>query len=345
MPASRTRDSLLLAKKQAVEQFLKAAEPRAAMRASFASVRPEHNVVGVGVGTKLVEGHSNGAPCVRFYVERKVAKESIPPEHLLPETINNIETDVIETGRFVAFQLAVVAARPKRDPRSRIRPAQPGCSTGFQFTGDQAGFLMAGTLGAIVVRTGEKKKSNKEYVLSNNHVLANEGQLPLGSAIFQPGLLDDGNAATEQIAKLSEFVPLTSQPNDVDCAIAEVLDDSMVRASILSIGRLADSTPLDATEGMAVEKSGRTTGFTTGKVTDLSADVRIKYDSGTFTFQNQIIVEGNPGPFSQPGDSGSLIVARDQRKAVALLFAGSDTHTIANPLAKVLSALNISLVV
>jgi len=105
MPTSRTRDSLLLAKKQAVEQFLKAAEPRAALRASFASVRPEHNVVGVGVGTKLVEGHSNGAPCVRFYVERKVAKESIPPEHLLPTTINSIETDVIETGRFVAFQL------------------------------------------------------------------------------------------------------------------------------------------------------------------------------------------------------------------------------------------------
>jgi len=100
----------------------------------------------------------------------------------------------------------------------------------------------------------------------------------------------------------------------------------MVRASILSIGRLADSTPLDATEGMAVEKSGRTTGFTTGKVTDLSADVRINYDSGTFTFQNQIIVEGNPGPFSQAGDSGSLIVARINGR-LWLCFLQAQTRT------------------
>jgi len=343
MSATSIRDPLLLAKSAAVERFLKTAKPRLTFTASMASARPEHNVVGVGVGSKLVEGRSTDQKCVRFYVERKVNKDAIPPDYVLPERIADIETDVIETGRFRAFQLAVVAPQRARDPRTKMRPAHPGCSVGFQFTGEQAGFVMAGTLGAIVTRPGEKKK---EYLLSNNHVLANEGQLPVGGPIFQPGLLDNGNASTDQIAKLTQFIPLVAgSPNDVDCAIAEALDAKLVRASVLGIGRLADGKAAPATEGLPVEKSGRTTGFRTGKVTDTSADVIVGYDTGNFTFQNQILVEGDNGPFSQAGDSGSLIVATAERRAVALLFAGSDTHTIGNPIAAVLGALNVALAV
>jgi hypothetical protein len=346
MSVTSTRDPLLIAKSAAVERYLKTAQPRPTFSASVASVRPEHNVVGVGLGSKLIEGRSTGTVCVRFYVERKIAKDAIPPTLLLPENINEVETDVIESGRFRALQLAVVAPRRARDPRARMRPAHPGCSVGFQFTGDQAGFVMAGTLGAIVKRQGEKKgEKTKEYLLSNNHVLANEGLLPVDSPIFQPGLLDDGNVSTDQIAKLSQFVPLApATPNDVDCAVAEVLDSKLVRGSILGIGRLADGRPVEATEGMPVEKSGRTTGFTAGTIADTNADVIVGYETGNFTFQNQIIVVGDHGPFSQAGDSGSLIVATVPRRAVALLFAGSATHTIGNPISAVLSALNVVLV-
>jgi hypothetical protein len=55
------------------------------------------------------------------------------------------------------------------------------------------------------------------------------------------------------------------------------------------------------------------------------------------------------GPFSAAGDSGSLIVGRD-RRAVALLFAGSDQGgangrglTYANPIHSVLQRMNIEL--
>ena len=105
MSATSIRDPLLLAKSAAVERFLKTAKPRLTFTASMASARPEHNVVGVGVGSKLVEGRSTDQKCVRFYVERKVNKDAIPPDYVLPERIGDIETDVIETGRFRAFQL------------------------------------------------------------------------------------------------------------------------------------------------------------------------------------------------------------------------------------------------
>jgi len=125
MSATSIRDPLLLAKSAAVERFLKTAKPRPTFTASIASARPEHNVVGVGVGSKLVEGRSTDQKCVRFYVERKVNKDAIPPDYVLPERIADIETDVIETGRFRACQLAVVAPQRARDPRTKMRPAHP----------------------------------------------------------------------------------------------------------------------------------------------------------------------------------------------------------------------------
>ena len=41
-------------------------------------------------------------------------------------------------------------------------------------------------------------------------------------------------------------------------------------------------------------------------------------------------------------DSGSLILDRRTNTAVGLLFAGSATHTLANPIQSVLDALDVS---
>lgn len=90
---------------------------------------------------------------------------------------------------------------------------------------------------------------------------------------------------------------------------------------------------------MRVEKVGRTTGYTTGTVFDVSADVNVEYNLGMLTFQDQILVRGNGGRFSDHGDSGSVIVDRTTKRATGLLFAGSASHTIANPLVDVLAQL------
>ncbi len=76
--------------------------------------------------------------------------------------------------------------------QQRLRPAKGGCSVGFKATG----FVMAGTFGCLVT------DGTSRYILSNNHVLANENALPLKSPIFQPGLLDNGNPAKDRIAEL-----------------------------------------------------------------------------------------------------------------------------------------------
>ena len=73
-------DRLQSAKEAAVEQFLRMTD--VAEAAAFAvSVHPLDNVVGIGIGRKLVNGRSTGTPAVRFYVERKVAKGTLPTAH------------------------------------------------------------------------------------------------------------------------------------------------------------------------------------------------------------------------------------------------------------------------
>ena len=324
-------DLLRTAKRRALDQFL--FTPRLARRfIQRISVQPQHIIVGVGVGDKITRNKSTGRPSVRLYVAKKLDKRLIPQEHLLPDEIEGVETDVVETGRLRA-QVASY--------RKRHRPAKPGCSIGFALDAPQGGLLMAGTLGAIVTN-GETR-----YILSNNHVLANENQLPVGAPIYQPGLLDHGDASTDAIARLSRFTPLSStEPNRVDCAIAEILAPELVRAAVMAkVGRLASAQPIAVIEGMSVEKAGRGSGYTRGKIFDVSATLTLGYEMGEINFVDQILIRGTDRVFSEDGDSGALVVDADSGRAAGLLIGGHGDYSVANHLEDVLTELGVSVVV
>lgn len=321
-------EALVQAKERAVADFLSTAAPRPEFAALAATTAHEHNIVGVGIGPKIRKGKTTATMSIRFYVEKKVAPEAVSRADKLPAKIRGIPTDVVETGRLFA-QVPIA--------QQRLRPAKGGCSVGFQATS----FVMAGTLGCLVT------DGTSRFILSNNHVLANENALPLKSPIFQPGLLDGGVAPADRIARLERFVRIRKLPadNHVDAAIA-VLDSPRIASPLIlpNVGALGSATPVPATIGMLVHKHGRTTGYTRGHVIDVSADVNITYDFGAARFVDQMVIVGDAGSFSAAGDSGSLIVRRTGSRATGLLFAGSASHTIANHIAEVLKALGVALV-
>ena len=247
------------------------------------------------------------------------------------------EVDVRYVGR--------IRARAKPWYRSRQRPLLIGSSTGFLATG----FIMAGTLGCFV-RSGS---SSALYILSNNHVLADENRYPKGGHIVQPGALDGGSPPADRVAKLTRFVRLErGQANFVDGAIAKL--NSGIQADVhklKGIGTLAGQRSGGLQVGDVVHKVGRTTGVRHGRVTAFELDgVAVEYDIGVISFDNQVEIEGGgTRSFSDAGDSGSLIVD-DQMLAAALLFAGGDHGgsngkglTYANPIAAVLKALKVKL--
>jgi hypothetical protein len=121
--------------------------------------------------------------------------------------------------------------------------------------------------------------------------------------------------------------------NRIDAALARPLDGVEILDEILEIGVVGGIAP--ASLGLNVRKSGRTTGLTTGQIIVLETTVNIQYGDRTARFEGQMVT----GPMSEPGDSGSLLVAGDSLLAVGLLFAGSTQATVYNPIQEVLNGL------
>ena len=217
-----------------------------------------------------------------------------------------------------------------------------------------------GTLGSLVTRGGV------QYVLSNNHILARSDAgtatngSTAGDAIVQPGLIDTTTcttAGTTTVANLTQFFNLETSPvPNIDAAIAQVVSgkvDSTGKIVYLGATTDANGVPVPAAPqggagttvaiGRAVAKSGRSTGLSCSTVDSISTATSVDYTvncdgtGNTFTinYTNQIDVLG--GDFSGQGDSGSLIVTQDTAAPVALLYAGSDTDTVGNPVADVLN--------
>jgi hypothetical protein len=228
--------------------------------------------------------------------------------------------------------------------RQRHRPLRIGTSVGHHK-------ITAGTLGCFVERGAGDGRT--VFILSNNHVLANENRASRGDAIVQPGRLDGGTVSRDKVATLNAFVKLKKRHNLLDCALAAIDARRMEfdPTAIQGLGKLAGVSAEPVTEGTRVAKLGRTTGLTRGRVTAFELDdVVVAYDMGNISFDNTIEIEGaGEDAFSDGGDSGSLIV-NARRQAVGLLFAGSETGgrnkaglTYANPIQDVLAALKVGL--
>lgn len=287
----------------------------------FSCFISKKNVVGIGHGTKVTNGIDTGIDCLTVFVSQKTDFNNLSFFDSVPSEYKGIKTDVVEIGEIYATGLT-----------QKVRPVVFGYSIG------PSDLNLAGTSGYVVT------DGTDSYILSNNHVLAGENLLPLGTSIVQPSILDRGSPLTDVVAKLSKFTPIqfstaTSSPtNYVDCAIAKVTSLNLISNRIFNIGVISgiNTKPRLNTK---VEKSGRTTGYTTGIIKALNSTVLVNYSGGkSAIFKNQIVTS----VMSSPGDSGSLLV--DSKKlAIGLLFAGSTTATIYNPINTVLISLGVHL--
>ena len=209
-----------------------------------------------------------------------------------------------------------------------IRPLHLGLSIGHAKGG-------AGTLGAFV-----SDSKGRDCILSNNHVLALMNEANNGDPIYQPGNPDQWPLMSDdQIAKLSRFaVIVTGQRNLVDAAIAIMKDDADHESNRIPkgfdfpmegqmIGEVEDSDSMLELLGKdaPVCKIGRTTGYTEGTIGAVDLDnVPVRTPIGIVVFDNVIQVNwpSNSKPFSEPGDSGSLVFTKEGPTAIGLHFAG-----------------------
>lgn len=318
----------------AVGEFLAPAVPRA-------------NVVGLGVGAKWTNGQPTGQPAVVVLVTHKLPDSELSEADRIPTSLGGMQTDVLTVGYPVAGGDVSPLAGTQTLAR-RLRPAEGGYSVGHKN-------ITAGTIATCVYDILPGGSTNppthgvgvpsKFYILSNNHVLADVNAGIVGDAILQPGPIDGGTDPADRIATLGRFVPITLQPpapvaqhnNLVDCAIAEGQFHDLDREIYWSGYVRGWRRKANVTVGTVVKKTGRTTNFTTGRITVVNATVDVNMGGGRVArFRDQIVTT----PMSAGGDSGSLVLTLDN-VAVGLLFAGSASAMIANQIENVRALLRV----
>jgi Peptidase family S64 len=203
-------------------------------------------------------------------------------------------------------------------------------------------FCCSGTLGALV------KAGGVNYILSNNHVLARGDQAAAGEDVSQPGRIDNNCALPPIVA---DFTTAPVLGSNVDAAIAQLRSGAMNTTGEIEDAGIPSAVVKAPTVGLAVVKSGRTTGFTSGTIGSINTSVNVQYQKNcgsgkkfVVSYTNQVVI--NSSTFSAGGDSGSLILSNDNpgcRHPVALLFAGSSSSTIGNPIGEVLTKLSTAL--
>jgi hypothetical protein len=324
---------------------------REILKATRKRLSDNPDVVATGIGYKIVDGKKTSDLSITCSVKRKLPGSQLLKKNIIASSVDGIPTDVIQTGVIRAFMANT----------GRIRPAPGGISIGHID-------ITAGTLGCLV------KKGNEVYILSNNHVLANENNGQIGDPILQPGPYDGGLYPGDHIADLYQFVPINfsdaphtcstanviagflnglakminssarfrtysaqAVDNLVDAALAKPLNISDVTEEILEIGNIQGTVSGEL--GMAIKKSGRTTGLTTGEIVQIDVTATVSYgENKTALFVDQLMA----GAMSQGGDSGSAILTTDN-KLTGLLFAGSDSTTIINRIENVFTALGVNI--
>lgn len=218
----------------------------------------------------------------------------------------------------------------------------------------------AGTFGALV-----RDPAGTIFDLTNNHVSGACNLAAPGLPILCPGPLD----ATEEsispftIGRHSRLLPISEGipenidvASNVDAAIFEI--ESLDQVSSMQGDRYDTPTSVaDPTGGWRVEKFGRTTGFTSGRIRGIvPMPMGVGYSvkeygvSKTVFFNDVIVIDGDgDAPFSKAGDSGSLVVGYDDdgnRHAVGLVFAGNEARgqSFILPLPLILDKLGVELV-
>ena len=304
------------------------------------------------IGT-AVTVNPDGAPTVVIYVDQD-SRQAGALVAALQRPVAGIPVQVELTEQFRAFgKPGPDAGGPPSGAGGGVShtaiqtpPIQLGASGGWGQ--DLAnGYCCGGTLGSLV-QVGTAK-----FILSNYHVFeadkvsgGNGVIATTGSSVIQPGLIDVG-CNVDNAQSVATLRVVNSLPNlsNVDVGLAEATAAVRADGAILEIGTISAST-VAAGIGQPVKKSSRTTGLTRSSVAALNATISVTYDSEcaggfafTKTFTGQIVINNRGSKVLKGGDSGALMVedVTTNPRAIGLLYAGSSSSAIANPIDEVLS--------
>lgn len=331
------------------------------LRKIWKELKKKQNVIGLDADLlpKLKEGEKINEGSLRVYVTKKLpisqfVKPSVSNKirkllglkpkpdcnDLVPKTIQGVPTDVIELEKPKALYL---------NPKEKYRPVKAGISGAHEK-------CTACTLTGFFTN-----KENIVLVGGNNHCIGIENKAKVGDKIIQPSAYDGGKSSTDTIGTFSHMVELkytkfkcpfrnfahsfyramNEEPfNKVDIAFAYLTNNNY------EIGTLNLPTSFKGVKtpsiGEEVQKNGRTTNYTKGKIESLNWTGYVTYARGEVLFTDCILVRGNG--FSKGGDSSSPVFDKEGN-LVGILFAGAGDTAILMKVPNVEKEANVKVIV
>lgn len=168
--------------------------------------------------------------------------------------------------------------------------------------------------------------------------------IPLERVVQEPecpvaaGAQKAGNRLIKMIRPNYEVKLLkhTRASNIIDAAVAKPGRPDLITGEILELGAVEGVA--EPQVGMTVQKSGRSSGLTEGKVTAMNTSLKVQLDEEEYGwFSDQVVADC----VVNPGDSGSLVLNKENQ-AVGLVFAGSDQYSVFNRIDNVLKQLKVT---
>jgi hypothetical protein len=292
------------------------------------------NLIGMAVGVKYTNGipESSGPPCLKFYVQRKLAKsrmrraEVIPPLITLEDLETEFVTDIDSLHEF-----------PKAHLDGRFRPLLPGTAFG-NFRGTR------GTIGLVVRRIVNGTPSPK-MVLTCAHVLCPFG-FTTQDAVEQPPDSDQA-VGPNQVGQLTPFFTDLGTPGlkMADAALAQLDPNNQDASSaILGIGvptGFASLKGLTLAEQRSIPlvRTGATTGpRVPGLIESVSGNFRLSFPElgGRIVIFNTVVLYRTT---AQAGDSGAAVLNATNNQVVGLHIGGASGIGIMIPIDVVISVL------
>ena len=277
-------------------------------------------VTAVGLGSKEIDGQPTGELALKVFVIVKRPADKVSAAELIPDEIDGLPTDVIQSGvrHLVADPPGALVSENRDETRSR--PLVGGRRIRRQDSG------WSGTMGCFLV---DPAHVGTAYGLTNFHVLSvpDVPALAVGtSAVGQPTGTSSVTGCCNDL--FGKYAGGEIADDGRDEAAIKLDPGTQWQAEIVDIGivtgshaiTLAEATP----QNYKVRKRGARTLLTGGVVRSLNTS-----DGHS---DNDIVIAPNPNPdagtrtvfFDYEGDSGSALV-NSGSEVVGLIYARDDS--------------------
>lgn len=188
------------------------------------------NIVGFGIGVKIIVGNWTSIPCLTIYVKEKISADMLDRNNIIPKYFNGVLTDIVETGKYK------VSASPVFSKMSGEKLFS-GMSIGNE-NNDFGGTITCGFSGEI--KKGREKEKRK-FLLGSASALTKINPVTgtigsLGDIIVNPANEAGKKNVNSRIGRLIDIAPL-------DIGVSKEPSYSVHDAALILLDNTVDVLP------------------------------------------------------------------------------------------------------